>query len=35
MAEHDRARFTRHIDRLGYEYTPETDNPAYGLFLGS
>lgn len=35
VREDDRARFKQHIDRLGYHYVPETDNPVYRLFLGS
>jgi len=31
----DRARFTAHLDTLGYAYREETGNPAYRLFLGS
>jgi threonine dehydratase len=30
----ERAELIRHLDRLGYAYWPETDNPAYRLFLG-
>jgi threonine dehydratase len=25
--------FLTHLDQLGYAYWPETDNPAYRLFL--
>jgi threonine dehydratase len=31
----ERAELIRHLDRLGYAWWPETDNPAYRLFLGS
>ena len=31
----ERAEFIRHLDRLGYDYRPESDNPAYRLFLGA
>ena len=31
----DREEFIRHLDRLGYDYRPESDNPAYRLFLGA
>jgi threonine dehydratase len=31
----ERARFTAHLNNLGYTYCRETDNPAYRLFLGS
>jgi threonine dehydratase len=31
----ERAEFILHLDRLGYDYWPETDNPAYRLFLGT
>jgi len=31
----DSAAFADFLQRLGYEYTEETDNPAYRLFLGS
>jgi len=27
-------RFDQRLDKLGYEYAEETDNPAYALFLG-
>jgi threonine dehydratase len=30
----ERAELIRHLDRLAYAYWPETDNPAYRLFLG-
>ena len=30
----ERADFVAHLDRLGYAYWPESDNPAYRLFLG-
>ena len=30
----DKRAFQRFLDRLGYEYTEETRNPAYDLFLG-
>jgi threonine dehydratase len=29
----DKRAFQRFLDRLGYEYVEETDNPAYRLFL--
>jgi threonine dehydratase len=29
----ERADFLEHLDTLGYSYWPESDNPAYGLFL--
>ncbi len=35
VPEHDRARFEHHVDKLGYQHVPESDNPAYRLFLGS
>jgi threonine dehydratase len=28
------ARFISHLEQLGYNYWPETENPAYRLFLG-
>jgi threonine dehydratase len=31
----ERARFTAHLDSLGYAYRDETANAAYRLFLGS
>jgi threonine dehydratase len=31
----ERAELIGHLDRLGYAYWPESDNPAYRLFLGS
>ena len=31
----ERDEFTGHLDTLGYYYRPETDNPAYRLFLGA
>ncbi len=30
----DTAEFRRFLDRLGYDYVNETDNPAYKMFLG-
>jgi threonine dehydratase len=30
----DKARFRTFLDRLGYHYVDETDNPAYRMFLG-
>ena len=30
----ERAELIGHLDRLGYAYWPESDNPAYRLFLG-
>ncbi len=30
----DKAEFTRFLDKLGYRYWDENDNPAYKLFLG-
>jgi len=30
----EKAEFRKLLDRLGYDYTEETDNPAYKLFLG-
>ena len=30
----DKAQFKRFLDRLGYDYVDESDNPAYRLFLG-
>jgi threonine dehydratase len=30
----ERGEFQRHLDTLGYSYWPETENPAYRLFLG-
>ena len=30
-----RADFRRSLDELGYRYAEETENPAYGLFLGT
>jgi len=35
VPEAERARLIEHLDRLGYDYWPETDNPAYRLFLGA
>ncbi len=31
----ERAEMRRSLDELGYEYSDETKNPAYGLFLGT
>ena len=31
----ERAECRRTLDALGYTYAEETDNPAYGLFLGT
>jgi len=31
----EREEFLSHLDTLGYHYCPETDNPAYRLFLGT
>lgn len=31
----EQSEFTKHLDTLGYNYWLETDNPAYGLFLGA
>lgn len=33
VAPHEEEDFKRHLDTLGYSYWPETDNPAYRLFL--
>jgi threonine dehydratase len=33
VPETDRAEFARHLAKLGYTYTDETENPAYRLFL--
>jgi threonine dehydratase len=33
VPEGEREEFTRHLDTLGYAYSPESDNPAYRLFL--
>jgi threonine dehydratase len=30
----ERTEFIGHLDTLGYDYWPETENPAYRLFLG-
>ena len=30
----DRKQLKTYLDKLGYRYQEETDNPAYGLFLG-
>ena len=30
----DKVDFRRFLDRLGYTYVDETDNPAYKMFLG-
>jgi threonine dehydratase len=35
VPETERARFTAHLDNLGYTYCQETANAAYRLFLGS
>ncbi|MCP4410602.1 MAG: threonine ammonia-lyase, biosynthetic [Gammaproteobacteria bacterium] len=34
VAQQDRDRFRARLDKLGYQYWEETDNPAYNLFLG-
>jgi threonine dehydratase len=31
----ERAECRRTLDKLGYDYSVETGNPAYDLFLGS
>jgi threonine dehydratase len=33
VPESDRAEFAKHLEKLGYTYADETDNPAYRLFL--
>jgi threonine dehydratase len=30
----DQEEFRRFLDRLGYDYVDETENPAYRMFLG-
>lgn len=33
VPEHERSDFREFLDRLGYDYSPEDDNPAYACFL--
>jgi len=35
VADAEQGEFTQHLATLGYNYWPETDNPAYRLFLGA
>jgi threonine dehydratase len=35
VPKNERGEFEKHLDTLAYNYWPETDNPAYRLFLGS
>ncbi len=35
VPKRERAECRRQLDKLGYEYSEETGNPAYGLFLGT
>jgi threonine dehydratase len=35
VPDSDLPELKRHLDTLGYSYWPETDNPAYRLFLGA
>ena len=30
----DRRKLTAYLDRVGFRYWEETDNPAYAIFLG-
>jgi hypothetical protein len=33
VPKHDRAEFLQHLSDLHYEFTDETANPAYRMFL--